>query len=290
MLSATYIEVKPPALLSPFIESIALRKLAGSLTCLPQGVFHLFCHCEPIHFSPLDNTTHTVAAGSSLLGQQLSSYQLKSDKEQWLMVVSLKPFAFFKQQKISAYEIKNTLQSSKEIFVDNCEFDALMRWLRMLPAQASAIQLQQGVSIILPWLKRQFIDTDFIINSKLRAQTNAVLLCRGDIQINEICSQFDVSKVTLRDHFMANLGLLPKELCKVWRLNNFVLHAYNRKSHLIDAALDVGYYDQAHLNREFKSVCGLPPKTYFKAHPDYTLGHVCDVIQRRFTGVYDPFI
>ena len=54
------------------------------------------------------------------------------------------------------------------------------------------------------------------------------------------------------------MGLRPKETARVVRFDRArrLLHAGVR---LGDVAADAGYFDQAHLNREFRALAGLSP-------------------------------
>ncbi len=224
-----------------------------------------------------------------MLGQQLYAYQITSKHPQWVLAARIKPFAFFQQSHISAYEIKNTCESTNELLAHSSNFEPLYTWLQSLGNEVSLDEMSKGVCMLMPWLKAQFYNDRYTLSPILRAQTNSILDTRGDILIGEICQRFDTSKVTLRNHFMSHIGLLPKELCKVWRINHFLLQAADPSISLTEAALDAGYFDQAHLNREFKSMFAQTPKAYLKSHA-VGLPHINNhAIQSRFSGQYDPF-
>lgn len=291
MSALNYIELPPPAWLSNSVEVFWCRKLSHRVLFLPQGVFDLIIHNQPLNYSAVNkqDTFSSVPAGISLLGQQVNAYNLDSTQAQWIFGIRLKPFSFLKQNFISSLEAKNTLESVTHLLSQHPFLFALLPLLEQLSEQTLQTDVPVLIKQVCPWLHSQFIANDFIISPILRAQTNAILTARGDIQISDICHHFSVSKVTLRQHFLNNIGLLPKELCKIWRLNNFLLETQNHQQTLTDSAINAGYFDQAHLNREFKSLLGQTPKTYLQSQSYQNNLAVQASINKRFVGEYDPF-
>ncbi|WP_125783633.1 AraC family transcriptional regulator [Pseudoalteromonas rubra] len=284
-----YKEILPPDWLSSFVEPFWIRRVSGCASFFPQGVFELLFHSMPLTYSSVIHEPKAVPAGVSLVGQQLTAYKISSAQPQWVVGVRLKPFAYFQPQQLAASEVKNTIESMQHVFGNSRELDTLVEWLKACPEQLPEIQLQRIMAKLMPWLKRLFYSPDFVFPERLRAKTNTILDARGNILIADICEQFEVSKVTLRNHFVSKIGLSPKELCKVWRMNSFLLNASHYPGDLTGAALASGYFDQAHLNREFKAVIGLTPKAYLTTQNGYDKHQSSQVVYSRFIGHYDPF-
>ena len=289
--SKYYLELPPPAWLSHSVEVFWCQKLSEHAFFIPQGIFDLLLHSRPISFSKIDDqlSIKQVPAGTSILGQQISAYTLYSKHPQWIFGVRLKPFSFLKQQFMSSLEVKNTIESITQLLSHSDYLNDVLPLLTQLNENHINIQMQPIIEKITPWLHCQFIANDYVISERLRAETNAILNARGDIKISDICEMFSISKVTLRQHFLDNIGLLPKELCKIWRLNNFLLHSQSATQTLTESAMNAGYFDQAHLNREFKCLLGQTPKRYLNsAEPHFNQGFQA-AINNRFIGKYDPF-
>jgi AraC-like DNA-binding protein len=67
----------------------------------------------------------------------------------------------------------------------------------------------------------------------------------------------------LIETFRRAVGLTPKVYCRLLRFQRALDHfAANPRARAIDVALDAGYSDQPHLNREFKDLTGLSPGEY----------------------------
>ncbi|TLX48020.1 hypothetical protein C1E24_04245 [Pseudoalteromonas phenolica] len=289
--SRDYFDLPPPAWLSHSVEVFWCQKLSEHTFFIPQGVFDLLLHSQPIAFSKFDNQLpiKQVPAGTSILGQQISAYTLYSKHPQWIFGVRLKPFSFLKQQFMSSLEVKNTIESITQLLSHSGYLNDVLPLLTQLNENHINIQMQVLIEKITPWLHSQFIANDYVISEPLRAETNAILNARGDIKISDMCETFSISKVTLRQHFLDNIGLLPKELCKIWRLNNFLLHSQSATQTLTESAINAGYFDQAHLNREFKSLLGQTPKRYLNSTEPHLNQGFQAAINNRFIGKYDPF-
>ena len=78
--------------------------------------------------------------------------------------------------------------------------------------------------------------------------------------VDALARQLGLSRQRLARVFREHVGLPPKELARVARLQR-ALHRlqYNPALGLAAAALDLGYYDQAHMNADFRDLAGVTP-------------------------------
>ncbi|MFI1655549.1 helix-turn-helix domain-containing protein [Streptomyces sp. NPDC020472] len=80
----------------------------------------------------------------------------------------------------------------------------------------------------------------------------------GALQIREVAAATGFSLRHLERRFREQIGLGPKRLARILRLNRAIrlLRAGGRPA---ETAARCGYYDQAHLGVEFKAMTGMPP-------------------------------
>jgi AraC-like DNA-binding protein len=76
--------------------------------------------------------------------------------------------------------------------------------------------------------------------------------------VEEVADRLSVSSRQLRRGLLAQVGLAPKALQQVLRLQRFI-RAADAGALLAAAAADAGYADQSHLTREVKRFAGLTP-------------------------------
>lgn len=292
-------EMLPCAALSSHIECYwQLVFNQGScdepLDCLPpQGTFDLIFTPESVILSQYDGQgyqQHCLTPGCWLIGQQTRSYRWNASAGSQLFGVRFKPFALFESKRIAPVELKNHLVELTWLCeLVNCNIEPL---LRGLDNSAYSTNMDNGFyhnAILAEQLMLQLFGDSLAKPLVIRPLSNVIMMSRGDILLRDLCRQFELSKVTLRHRFLTNIGLLPKELCKIWRLNYFLLLKQQQPdSSLTDLGIQAGYYDQAHLNKEFKAIFPSNPTQFF-AQSTPLLNSSLGQINRRLRGGYAPF-
>ncbi|MBK9190446.1 MAG: helix-turn-helix domain-containing protein [Crocinitomicaceae bacterium] len=126
------------------------------------------------------------------------------------------------------------------------------------------------------------------LNEQLRAQVNYILDRKGNIRIEELCSEAGISRQGLHKNFIQHLGIGAKALATTWRLNHFftLMSDDNKLTH---SALDAGFYDQAHSIHTFKNHWQLSPGIFQKTNP-VLFTYAKEVMSKRFSNFYDPEI
>ncbi len=87
-----------------------------------------------------------------------------------------------------------------------------------------------------------------------------------DARVRDLCARLGVSRQALARSFREHVGVSPKTLGRVLRLQRalrlLARGAAGNRARWADLALDAGYYDQSHLVAEFKELVGLTPGAY----------------------------
>lgn len=92
----------------------------------------------------------------------------------------------------------------------------------------------------------------------------ALLRSKGQINIDELTEQLQVNRRKLERRFATAIGLSPKQLSKVIRLQGAVkLMEKKNYSSLTSLAYESGYFDQAHFIKDFKEFTGTSPKQFY---------------------------
>jgi AraC-like DNA-binding protein len=92
----------------------------------------------------------------------------------------------------------------------------------------------------------------------------------GRVSVSELAAEVGWSQRHLSSRFRAQVGLPPKALARVLRFQRAVrLLGDPAGPSWSEAAVACGYYDQAHLNRDFRALAGCTPTEYLAARlPD----------------------
>jgi AraC-like DNA-binding protein len=109
-------------------------------------------------------------------------------------------------------------------------------------------------------------DTGDIEKALLRRQRRkdpltdeAVRLLSGSLGVAEVAARLGVSSRQLERRFQAQVGISPKLFARIRRFQRVFPAIENEGAGWVDAAAGCGYYDQAHLIRDFREFAGEPP-------------------------------
>ena len=104
------------------------------------------------------------------------------------------------------------------------------------------------------------------IDPVIEASIAMIRHLRGEIRVKELNEELGVCKSTLEEKFNRNLGLSPKEFCKIEKINHFLnnYQQYKEDMTLTQLTFKSGYYDQSHLIKEFRYFVDLSPRKYLK--------------------------
>lgn len=91
---------------------------------------------------------------------------------------------------------------------------------------------------------------------------------KGHVNLAAAQQSLKVSKRYMQILFKEYIGIRPSLYAKIVRFLNAIEHKPHGTNGLTTMALELGYYDQAHFNRDFKRFTGLSPKKYFHKPPD----------------------
>jgi len=67
---------------------------------------------------------------------------------------------------------------------------------------------------------------------------------------------------TLVERFRDQIGVPPKLYARLVRFRHVLERLHRDEAALSEVALDAGYYDQAHMNAEFRALAGVSPVTF----------------------------
>lgn len=88
---------------------------------------------------------------------------------------------------------------------------------------------------------------------------------RGNVHISDLAAQTGYSCRTLQRQFLAEVGMSPKTFCRIIRFQSCI-YEINHSASLTfsDLACDLGFSDQAHFLREFKTLTSITPYDYLR--------------------------
>jgi AraC-like DNA-binding protein len=101
--------------------------------------------------------------------------------------------------------------------------------------------------------------------SRIAAAMRLISRTRGLVSLADLADQACIGERHLQRLFMAYAGTTPKQFCRIIRLNRAIsLAKKNPGNSFTRTAIEAGYYDQAHFNKEFREMTGFTPRNFFQ--------------------------
>ena len=128
--------------------------------------------------------------------------------------------------------------------------------------EAPTVEIRVGIveNTLLSLLAKNAASDDVV-----EAASKLITENMGLTSINKIADSIGVNGRRLERRFQQSLGLSPKRFSRIIRFQNFLGAVRNEPTGgILDTALSFGYYDQAHLIREFREFSGKTPLAFFE--------------------------
>ncbi len=256
-----YLLAKPSFFLAPYIKQYwALEN------CLPEGYTHIQ-RITPNGLMEMTfylgdrprslNKSKALTSNSLVSGQQTKYYDLEVSGKLDMFSVTLKPQGAMILLNLPINEV--TEQNVPLAFLYENDIIRLEDELHKTKSFEGRVRIIE--SFLLNRISCKVINRDFdrINNSILninRLDTNA--------SIESLASRACLSRKQYERIFHHCIGISPKRFQRIVRFQRAVHEKYlNPKLSLTQLAYNCGYYDQAHMVNDFKSLSGISPKKYF---------------------------
>ncbi|MFT6338183.1 MAG: AraC-like DNA-binding protein [Halioglobus sp.] len=251
---------------------------------LPTCTFNIIITDQPCFVKlRVESEWIPLNPGAVFFGQRNSCIQIKSNKPLDLIGIRFKPFAFANIINTPVFQLNDDIIPLHKIFTIKPITSSLIESILITKEISKLTRLMDELMFDL-------FNQSLSIDEQLRAQLNYILDRKGIVKIRDIFEEFKVSKVTLHKNFINKVGLTPKKVSQIWRMNHLLqMKEEFPKENLTSLCLSAGFYDQAHFIKDFKLLFGVPPRKFFSQNSHLLkLSHLN--ISKRFTNQYDPRI
>ncbi|MEM8891695.1 MAG: helix-turn-helix domain-containing protein [Bacteroidota bacterium] len=283
-----YKEIQVPDHFSRHVEIYwEMHIQAGELNLLndlllPDCTFNIIFSDQDLYLkSAYEKSWKCMPAGVHFLGLRNTPLSFRIKKSVKVFGIRFKPFAFARIFQIPIHKLTDQFFPLDELFqLKNSQQQFIRNILKKWETELQCKEANQLLESIL--------EDSLSIDQNLRAQLNYILDRKGVLRVQDLFTEFGVSKVTLHKHFVNKVGLSPKKVSRIWRMNYFLqLKNTSTDENLTSLCLECGFYDQAHFIKEFKSMLGSAPRE-FLGQKSELLEISRFAIQQRFNNQYDP--
>jgi len=122
---------------------------------------------------------------------------------------------------------------------------------------ADAPLISQKIAAVEDWLARRVRDRKY--DSRLVGLAAKIIRRRGQLSVDQLAKDAGVSGRQLERRFLREIGVGPKLLCRILRFQQVFRAVEQTDAGWAAVAADCGYYDQAHLIRDFQQFARQTP-------------------------------
>ncbi|MDD4357635.1 MAG: helix-turn-helix domain-containing protein [Smithellaceae bacterium] len=125
--------------------------------------------------------------------------------------------------------------------------------------------VKERVGHIQDFIEQLPLKKPSICDEKFSSIIRDILNEKGQFNVQHIIEKHAVSYTYMERLFHHYIGISPKKYSSLLRIKHIIELSKEKPSiRYIDLALEQGYYDQAHFNKEFKQFTGINPHTFYR--------------------------
>ncbi|ADZ90128.1 AraC family transcriptional regulator [Marinomonas mediterranea] len=199
-------------------------------------------------------TDYLIQPRSMVLGQTVSPFYIQPTGYVNTFSASFFPYGFsdFISQPIKNLRDKET--SIYELF-DKDEAEKLERSI------VNAQSTQERIEILEAFLFSQ-LSNQRTIENIVKSTVDTLFSHNGNVAIHEITDSNPSKKRQLERQFLNIVGVSPKQLSKLIRLQTALKLIIDKEESLTDISYQSNYYDQSHFIKDFKEFTGVTPRDF----------------------------
>ena len=188
----------------------------------------------------------------TLLGAEPNQYRV-------LVLIQLSPYGLYQITRRGQAEFTDKRVSLKD--VDSDLFNSLKH---AFVRAESVTDLVTACDTILYRRMEKHVVSDVILHA-----TQVIENHHGQIQVREAARQTGYSERHLNRLFHEQIGTNIKNYARLVRFNYVLKHIQKSQCSFAAVSQQTGYFDQAHFDKDFKSISGVTPQIYLEKMSDF---------------------
>lgn len=222
---------------------------------VPDGCMEMIFHYGDLYRQYLDEKNSIIQPRCFVFGQITSPLDIEPTGETGIFAARFHPDGFMPFAAIPVKEMENKAVALEILFGK----DGLKLEKKVLEAQNT----KQRINIVEDFLAGRLLSPQSV-DRIIESTVETMLTINGKLSIEELSQHMNINRRQLERKFSSVIGLSPKQLAKIIRLQNTLKMLLSQEfKSLTELAYDGNYYDQAHFIKDFKEFTGLSPKEFY---------------------------
>lgn len=222
---------------------------------VPDGCMEMIFHYGDLYRQYAENGSFIIQPACFVFGQITSSLDIEPTGQTGIFAIRFYPDGFTPFIHSSLQVMANKAVPLQELFG--------MDGIRLEKSILSAPTTEERIQHIEAFLLGTLTSAENI-DRIAQLSVEYILKLNGKLSVDELSAQLNVNRRQLERKFSTAIGLSPKQLSKVIRLQSVLKMMVNKEfTNLASVAYEGEYYDQAHFIKDFKEFTGLSPKQFY---------------------------
>ncbi len=231
------------------------EEISTKQTIIPDGCMEMIFHYGDFYRQYSENGTFIVQPKCFVIGQLTRPLVIEPVGQTGIFSVRFHPGGFFPLTTIPIKEMENTAVALRKIFGKEGE--------TIGPEVLAASSADERILLIEKFLFARLTDAT-TIDRIIKSTVETIFAANGQLSVNELSNPCPISRRHLERKFSSAVGLSPKKLSKIIRLQATLKILINKEyANLTTLAYKGKYFDQAHFIKDFKELTGLTPKEFY---------------------------
>ena len=221
---------------------------------IPDGCIEMTFNLKDKIKRYISEDAYEIHPNSMVMGQRTKSYFIEPIGDVDSFAVCFYPYGFANFVSTPLEELVDVEKPLEDLFGVN-----LSKALEQKIFQAT--NTQRRIVIIEAFLLDK-LKENATIENLVKTTVDALIATNGSHPIKQILKQDLSKRRQLERNFKKQIGISPKQLGKVLRLQTALKMLLNDNENLTNVAYESEYFDQAHFIKDFKEFIGTTPKEF----------------------------
>ncbi len=218
--------------------------------------------CMEMIFHRGDNYKQYHSDGSSfeqphafVFGQITTTLEIEPTGTTNIFAVRFQPDGFTPFATLTLKQMENRAVSLSELF--GSEGDDLQAKI------LNVASTEERIKIVEAFLIHKLAAPE-LIDGIIKSSVETILASKGQLSVGELSETVNINRRQLERRFSEVIGLSPKQLAKIVRLQATLNAMLNENfDSFTTLAYENSYFDQAHFTKDFKEFTGVNPKNFY---------------------------
>lgn len=222
---------------------------------VPDGCMELIFHYGDLYCQFREDGSSFPQPRAFVFGQITTPLEIAPTGKTGILAARFHPEGFDPLATIPIREMENTAVSLEKLFGP----DGLSLEKNVLDCNSN----RERIKLISDFLLKRMKSSE-AIDRVSQSCVEALLQLKGQLSVDALSDQLNINRRRLERKFASAIGLSPKQLSKIIRLQaTLKMLDKGEFENLTDLAYENGYFDQAHFIKDFKEFTGMSPKQFY---------------------------